>query len=101
MCLTLKSKSWSSVLGRSLISLRTMVDWCLREAFSFLEVSYLNLPKSMILQTGGAARGLTSTSSSPCSSAILRASCVGMMPTCPPSAAMTRTSGTRMRRPTR
>ena len=101
MCFTLKSKSCSSVFGRSLISLSTIVDWCLREAFSFFDVSYLNLPKSMILQTGGAARGLTSTSSSPCSSASLSASCVGMMPTWLPSAPMTRTSGTRMRRPTR
>ena len=42
-----------SVLGRSLISLSTIVDWCRREAFSFFDVSYLNLPKSMILQTGG------------------------------------------------
>ena len=74
MCFTLKSRSWSSVLGRNLISFTTTVDWCLREAFSFLEVSYLNLPKSMIRQTGGAARGLTSTSSSPCSSAIFSAS---------------------------
>ena len=101
MCLTLKSRSCLSVFGRSLISLSTIVDWCLREAFSFFDVSYLNLPKSMILQTGGAARGLTSTSSSPCSSARRSASWVGMMPTCAPSAPMTRTSGTRMRRPTR
>ncbi len=101
MCFTLKSKSCSSVLGRSLISLRTTVVWCLREAFSFFDVSYLNLPKSMILQTGGAARGFTSTSSNPASSASLSASCVGMTPICAPSAPMTRTSGTRMRRPTR
>ena len=101
MCFTLKSRSWSSVLGRSLISLSTMVDWWRRDNFSFFDVSYLNLPKSMILHTGGAARGLTSTSSSPCSSARRSASWVGMMPTCEPSAPITRTSGTLMRRPTR
>src|SRR5438552_7690573 len=74
MCFTLKSRSWSSVFGRSLISFSRIVDWCFRDAFSFLDVSYLNLPKSMILHTGGAARGLTSTSSRPCSSASRMAS---------------------------
>ena len=101
MCFTLKSKSWSSVFGRSLISFTTIVDWCFREAFSFFDVSYLNLPKSMILQTGGAARGLTSTSSRPCSSArrqrLVRRDDADLLPSAP----MTRTSGTRMRRPTR
>src|SRR5262249_27575162 len=63
--------------------------------------SYLNLPKSIILQTGGAARGLTSTSSSPFSSARRSASWGGMIPIFEPSAPITRTSGTPMRRPTR
>src|SRR5204863_7455499 len=59
--------------------------------------SYLNFPKSRILQTGGSALGFTSTRSSPCSCAILRASSVDMTPSMPPSAPTTRTSGTRMR----
>ena len=43
MCFTLKSKSWSSVLGRNLISLSVTVDWCLRASFFFLDVLVLEL----------------------------------------------------------
>src|SRR6266571_6036066 len=55
----------------------------------------------MMRHTGGTALGETSTRSRPFSSAMRMASCVGMTPSCPPSSAMTRTSGTRMRRLTR
>src|SRR5262249_5994399 len=55
----------------------------------------------MMRHTGGTALGETSTRSSPESSAERRASTVGMTPSCVPSAPMTRTSGTRMRRLTR
>ncbi len=51
---------------------------------------YLNLPKSMIRQTGGFSLGATSTRSSPASRARFSASSVGMMPNWPPSAEITR-----------
>src|SRR5262249_24984717 len=55
----------------------------------------------MMRHTGGIALGDTSTRSRPFSSARRNASCVGITPAWPPSSAMTRTSGTRMRRLTR
>ena len=63
--LTLKSRSWSSVFGRSLISLISTTV-CLRFASpAFFFSSYLYLPKSRILHTGGSDLGFTSTRSSP------------------------------------
>src|SRR6056297_3241906 len=50
----------------------------------------------MILHTGGRALGATSTRSSPCSSAVCKASCVGMTPSWEPSSVTTRTSRTRI-----
>src|SRR5210317_2415766 len=46
----------------------------------------------MIRQTGGAALGETSTRSRPCSSAACSAAPNSMIPSCPPSSSMTRTS---------
>jgi len=50
----------------------------------------LNLPKSMIRQTGGFSFGATSTRSRPASRARFRASSVAMMPNWAPSAPITR-----------
>ena len=49
----------------------------------------------MIRQTGGSALGATSTRSRPFSWAMRNASLVGMIPTCEPSSAITRTSRAR------
>src|SRR3954470_6524237 len=51
----------------------------------------------MILQTGGRAIGATSTRSRSCSCAMRRASPIGTMPICSPSAPTRRTSGMRIR----
>src|SRR3974390_872806 len=55
------------MLGRSLISLTSITFCFLRASFFFFCSSYLNLPKSRILQTGGSAAAATSTRSSPAS----------------------------------
>lgn len=57
---------------------------------------YLNLPKSMIRQTGGLEFGETSTKSIFFSWAISKASWVGMVPSRSPSSAITSTSLTRI-----
>src|SRR5438128_304887 len=62
------------MLGRNLISLTSMIFCFLRASFFFFCSSYLNLPKSRILQTGGSALGATSTRSRPASAAISSAS---------------------------
>src|SRR4051794_35367846 len=59
--------------------------------------SYLNLPKSMSLQTGGRAWGATSTRSSSDSWASCSACSMRTMPTCSPLGPTRRTSGTRIR----
>src|SRR3989442_1009651 len=64
------------------------------EVWAFLLSSYLYLPKSMILQTGGCDMGATSTRSYPISSAFLSASIVVMMPSCSLSGPMTRIGDT-------
>src|SRR3979411_46309 len=51
------------MLGRSLISLTSTSFWRLRASFFFFCSSYLNLPKSRILHTGGSAPGAVSTQS--------------------------------------
>src|ERR1700755_3396028 len=53
------------MLGRSLISLTSMIFCFLRASFFFFCSSYLYLPKSRILQTGGAAFGAIFTISAP------------------------------------
>ena len=63
---------------------------------SFFFWVYLNLPKSMILQTGGRSLGATSTRSMPASRAASRALPVGMTPSMAPSALMTRTGEMRI-----
>ena len=62
--------SWSSVFGRSLISLMSTTAWLRLACAAFFFSSYLYLPKSRILHTGGSALGLISTRSSPCSCAM-------------------------------
>jgi hypothetical protein len=58
--------------------------------------SNLNLPKSMMRQTGGSAFGWISTRSIPASSAICKASSRSTTPTFSPSASIKRTRGTRI-----
>src|SRR6478735_9362258 len=71
---------------------------CLRLASPcFFFSSYLYLPKSRILQTGGLLLGLTSTRSRPTSRARRKAWSVVKTPKFEPSSATTRTSGTRIR----
>src|SRR5262245_44945653 len=96
-CSTRISIMCGSVFGR----IRTVFSFvlcCLRPAScAFLFCSYLYLPKSMILQTGGRTFGATSTRSSPFSCAICIACSVGTTPTCFPSASIRRTSRIRIR----
>src|SRR5271167_1957262 len=69
------------MLGRSLISLTSMIFCFLRASFFFFCSSYLYLPKSRILQTGGSAFGAISTRSRPASEAIEIASLRPTIPT--------------------
>ena len=86
-----------SVLGRNLTSLTSDRPSASCASLSRLRLLYLNLPKSMIRQTGGLAFGATSTRSRPAPRRCCSASLVGTMPSCAPSAPTTRTSRTRMR----
>src|SRR3984893_18058143 len=95
-CLALKSKSWVSVLGPSLTSFTWIVVCFLRASFCRRACMYLNLPKSMIRQTGGWASAATSTRSMSRWRARSRACWIGRIPSCSPSALTTRTSLTRM-----
>ena len=62
------------MFGRILISLTSMTFCFFLASFFFFWASYLNFPKSRILQTGGSAFGDTSTRSRPYSSARANAS---------------------------
>src|SRR6476646_5389376 len=95
-CLALKSKSWVSVLGPSLTSFTWMIVCFLRASFCRRACMYLNLPKSMIRQTGGCASAATSTRSMSRWRARSSACWIGRIPSCSPSALTTRTSRTRM-----
>src|SRR6266446_5320072 len=95
-CLALKSKSWVSVLGPSLTSFTWMIVCFLRASFCRRACMYLNLPKSMIRQTGGCASAATSTRSMSRWRARSSACWIGRIPSCSPSALTTRTSLTRM-----
>src|SRR5665648_350290 len=75
----------------------TVLTWFLRASRSLMAASYLNLPKSMSLATGGFAIGATSTRSRSDSAASRNASSTRTMPTCSPLGPTNRTSGTRMR----
>src|SRR6516225_5107606 len=68
------------MLGRNLISLTSMIFCFLRASFFFFCSSYLYLPKSSILQTGGSALGAISTRSRPALAAMSSAS---LRPTTP------------------
>src|SRR5574337_1324409 len=93
---TLNPAWWSVVLGRSWISLTSMIFCALRASFSFLVFSYRNLPKSRIRQTGGSAVGLTSTKSFSASRARRSASWRDITPIFSLFGPMTRTSGARI-----
>src|ERR1700712_1198099 len=81
------------MLGRILISLISCVFWLLRARLAFFWASYLNLPTSRNLATGGSALGDTSTRSRPSSLACSIASLVYMTPRFSPSWSITRTLG--------
>src|SRR3546814_1362318 len=84
------------MFGRILISLISCFFWLLRAIFAFFWASYLNLPTSRNLHTGGSALGDTSTRSSPTSAACSIASRVYITPRFSPSSSITRTLGTVM-----
>src|SRR6516162_8547053 len=88
-CWILVSTSCSPVLGRRRISL-SFCWWVLVFSLAFCFCWNLNLPKSMILQTGGFSWAATSTRSSWASRAISRACEVGITPTCSPAAPISR-----------
>src|SRR6266851_9231995 len=82
------------MLGRNLISLTSMIFCFLRASFFFFCSSYLYLPKSRILQTGGSALGATSTRSRPASDAMVSASLRPTTPTMLPRSSTRRTRRT-------
>src|SRR3546814_17639204 len=84
------------LFGRILISLISCVFWVLRAALAFFWDSYLYLPTSRNLHTGGSAFGETSTRSSPTSAACSIASAVSITPRFSPSSSITRTLGAAM-----
>src|SRR6266850_1196636 len=79
------------MLGRNLISLTSMIFCFLRASFFFFCSSYLYLPKSRILQTGGSAFGAISTRSRPASEAMVSASLRPTTPTMLPRSSTRRT----------
>src|SRR5262245_50307661 len=93
---TRMSSMCGSVFGRRRTVLSLVLCCLTLDSCAFLFCSYLNLPKSMILQTGGRTLGATSTRSSPASSAIASACSVGTTPTCFPSWSISRTSRMRI-----
>jgi len=78
------------MFGRILISLTSMIFCFLRASLLRFCSSYLYLPKSMILQTGGSALGETSTRSSPTLVARSSASAVATTPTFSPVSSISR-----------
>ena len=85
------------MLGRNFTSFTSIVRCFFLASASRFCWSYLNLPKSMILQTGGLALGEISTRSRPTSSASAMPRAGATTPTFSPSAPMRRISGARMR----
>ena len=81
------------MLGRILISLISWVFWDFRARLAFFWASYLNLPTSRNLATGGSAFGDTSTRSRPSSPACSIASRVNITPRFSPFSSITRTLG--------
>src|SRR5579859_7811959 len=84
------------MFGRILISLISCVFWLLRARLAFFCASYLCLPTSRNLHTGGSALGETSTRLSPSSCACSIASRVYITPRFSPASSITRTLGTLM-----
>src|ERR1044072_6394139 len=84
------------MFGRILISLIACVFCDLRARLAFFWASYLYLPTSRNLQTGGSAVGETSTRSRPTSAACSIASAGSNTPRFSPFSSITRTLGTEM-----
>ena len=84
------------MFGRILISLISCVFCDLRARLAFFWASYLYLPTSRNLATGGSALGETSTRSRPTSAACSIASAVSMTPRFSPFSSITRTLGETM-----
>src|ERR1700745_2146984 len=82
------------MLGRSFISLTSRIFCFCRASFFFFCSSYLYLPKSRILHTGGSAFGAISTRSRPASEAMFSASLRSTTPTMLPRSSTRRTRGT-------
>ena len=89
-CLVLKSRSWSSVVGRKRSSFTCIICCFFLASFSFFFFSYMNLPKSIPLQTGGRALGAISTKSRLYDRAICRARSISAI-SCSSSGVMTLT----------
>ena len=86
-------RSFSPIFKPSLICLSSLLlAFFLARLCSFI-FWYWYLPQSMILTTGGFAFGEISTRSRPASRAMSWASRLDIMPSCAPSALITRTSG--------
>src|SRR5260370_11066469 len=79
------------MLGRSFISLTSIIFCFFRASFFFFCSSYLNLPKSRILHTGGSAPGAISTRSRPAFKAMVSASLRPTTPTMLPRSSTRRT----------
>src|SRR5918993_4752577 len=84
------------MFGRILISLISCVFCDFRARLAFFCASYLYLPTSRNLQTGGSALGDTSTRSRPASAACSIASGVSRTPRFSPFSSITRTLGAEM-----
>src|SRR3954463_7005601 len=84
------------MFGRILISLISCVFCDLRARLAFFWASYLYLPTSRNLHTGGSALGDTSTRSRPASDACSIASAVSSTPRFSPFSSITRTLGAEM-----
>src|SRR5579871_1754611 len=82
------------MLGRSLISFTSITFCFLRASFFFFCSSYLYLPKSRILQTGGSAVGAISTRSKPASAAAASASLRETIPIMVPRSSISLTRAT-------
>src|ERR1039457_701670 len=79
------------MFGRNLISLTWVIFCFFLLSCSFFFFSNVNLPKSMILQTGGSACSAITTTSSPSSRAFAMADGGSTTPSWPPSEPMSRT----------
>lgn len=86
------SISCFSIVAVKRISFISTCFWFFFASFAFLSLSNLNLPKSIILQTGGSAFGEISTKSKPFSKAKSIAFFKGSTPSWSPDSLITLTS---------